>query len=101
MVVYPPWTREVAGSNPAFQTICSISIEVSAFGFLPNDKGSIPLWSTNDFVAQWLEYRFHKPKVEGLSPSEITKKLFCSSMVERWSVKPEVESSSLSGIANN
>lgn len=52
VVVYPSWTREVASSNLAFQTICSISIMVSAFGFLPNDKGSIPLWNTNDFVAQ-------------------------------------------------
>ena len=52
VVVYPSWTREVASSNLAFQTICSISIVVSAFGFLPNDKGSIPLWNTNDFVAQ-------------------------------------------------
>lgn|GEM_PF-4173539 len=53
-------------NNPAFQTVCSISIAVSAFGFLPNDKGSIPLWSAknvnfsqmnynkNGFVAQWV-----------------------------------------------
>ena len=59
MAVYPPWTREVAGSNPASQTKesyqvylnlisenCSISIVVSAFDFLSRDKGSIPLWST-------------------------------------------------------
>ncbi len=59
-------------NNPAFQTICSISIEVSAFGFLPNDKGSIPLWSAIDFVTQRIEYRFSKPKVTGSNPVEIT-----------------------------
>lgn len=52
VVVYPSWTREVASSNLAFQTIGSISIVASASGFLPDDKGSIPLWNTNDFVAQ-------------------------------------------------
>jgi hypothetical protein len=30
----------------SFRIICSISIAVSASGFLPDDKGSIPLWST-------------------------------------------------------
>lgn len=53
VVVYPPWTREVIGSNPIFQTMGSISIVMNAFGFLPKDKGLIPLWSTKDFVAQW------------------------------------------------
>lgn len=52
VVVYLPWTQEVASSNLAFQTIGSISIVVSAFGFLPDDKGSIPLWNTKGFVAQ-------------------------------------------------
>ncbi len=52
VVVYLPWTQEVASSNLAFQTIGSISIVVSAFGFLPDDKGSTPLWNTKGFVAQ-------------------------------------------------
>lgn len=52
MVVYPSWTREVASSNLAFQTIGSISIGVSAFGFLPEDEVPIPLWNTKGFVAQ-------------------------------------------------
>lgn len=47
----------------------------------------------NDFVAQWLEYRFHKPKVEGSSPSEITEKWivngeFCfTSEFKNWQAK--------------
>ena len=61
MVVYSLWKREVAGSNPASQTKCSISIVVSASdfnslmhileigfvefanSFLSEDKGSVPL----------------------------------------------------------
>lgn len=74
VVVYPSWTREVASSNLAFQTIGSISIEVSAFGFLPNDKGSIPLWNTNDFVAQWQSTGLlnRKLKVQVFPESQVT-----------------------------
>ncbi len=58
-------------NNPVFQTICSISIEVSAFGFLPNDKGSIPLWSTK-FRSSIGRVSVFTPKVEGSNPFEIT-----------------------------
>ena len=44
--VYSPWTREVAGSSPALQTKCSVSIMVSTLDFLSSYMSSILIQST-------------------------------------------------------
>jgi hypothetical protein len=78
----------------SFRIICSISIAVSASGFLPDDKGSIPLCSAKSDLN--IGHLAHNQ-----DPYLKLKLRFRSSMVEHWSVKPEVESSNLSGIAKN
>lgn len=72
VVVYPLWKREVASSNLASQTKCSISIVASASDFLSEDKGSIPLWSTKWGITQLVEYRAFNTGVLGSSPNAST-----------------------------